>query len=296
MSKKNKPNLTAIGAAAVKSIELYYPKKIRLFEDYFIINLLNQPWKFIMSLCRFKSIRDAMIKMREKQTPGILGGLFCRTRYIDDVLKTEIRKGIENIVILGAGLDSRPYRIPGITNTRVFEIDLPSTQNYKKKRLKKILSSLPTHVTFVPIDFNNQTLDEVLGPKGLDISKPTFFIWEGVTQYITAEAVESTLKYISKACPGSMIVFTYILKSVIDGSSNIEGADAMMKATSKAKVSWIFGLEPSSIKGFLRQYNLSIIEDVGASYYQKKYLKPIGRDLNVFEIERIAFAKVISNQ
>ncbi|MFQ5825587.1 MAG: class I SAM-dependent methyltransferase [bacterium] len=293
--KKNKVGQTAIGAAGVRLIELYYPKKIRLFEDHFAKDLLNQPWKFIMSLMRFKSIRDAMIKMREKQVPGTLGGLICRTRYIDDVLKSAIEKGIENIVILGAGLDSRPYRIPEISKTKVFEVDLPSTQNFKKKRLKKVLGSLPSHVTFVPIDFNNQTLEEVLEPEVLDLLKPVIFIWEGVTQYITAEAVESTLKYISKTCSGSMIVFTYILKSVIDGSSNIEGADTLMKIISKAKVPWIFGLEPSNIKEFLQQYNLSLIEDIGASYYQEKYLKPLGRNLNVFEVERIAFAKVIKN-
>ena len=291
--EKDKPDQTAIGAAAVRMMELYYPEEIRLFEDPFARDLVNQPWKFIMSLTRFKRIREWMIKMKDKQVLGVFGVKFCGTRYVDDVLQSAIEKGIENVVILGAGLDARPYRIPGISKTNVFEVDLPSTQNYKKKRLKKILGSLPPHVTFVPIDFNNQTLDQALGPKRLDLSKPTFFIWEAVTQYITAEAVDSTLKYISKACPGSMVVFTYILKSVVDGASNIKGVDAMLKAFKRAKVSWLFGLEPSTVKEFLRQYNLSLIEDVGASYYQKKYLKPIGRKLNVSEIERTAFAKVI---
>lgn len=276
-------------------MELYNPEEIRLFEDHLARDFLNQPAKFIMDLMRFKGIREWGIKMREKQVPGTLGGLICRTRYIDDVLQSEIKRGIENIVILGAGLDSRPYRIPEINKTKVFEVDLPSSQNYKMKRIKKIFGSLPYHVTYVPIDFNNQTLDEALGPKGLDISKPTFFIWEGVTQYITAEAVDSTLKYISKTSPGSGAVFTYILKSVIDGTSNLEGADTLMKMAKKLKEPWIFGLEPSNIKEFLRQYNLSLIEDIGASYYQEKYLKPLGRNLNVFEIERIAFAKVIKN-
>lgn len=294
--KKNKVGQTAIGTAAIRLIELYYPKEIRLFEDHFAKDLLNQPWKFITNLTRFKRIREAIIKMRDKQVPGNLGGLICRTRYIDDVLQSVIKRGIENIVILGAGLDSRPYRIPEINKTKVFEVDLPPVQNYKMKRIKKILGSLPSHVTYVPIDFNNQTLDEALGPKGLDISKPTFFIWEGVTQYITAEAVDSTLKYISKTSPGSRVVFTYVLKSVIDGTSNLVGADNLMKImTKKAKSPFIFGLEPSNIKEFLLHYNLSLIEDIGASYHQEKYLKPIGRNLNVSEVERIAFAEVVKN-
>lgn len=290
---KNKAGQTAIGAAAVRTLELFYPEELRLFEDHFARDFLNQPMKFLIDLMRFKGIREWGINLREKQVPGTLGGIICRTRYIDDVLQSAIKNGMENILILGAGLDSRPYRIPEINKTKVFEVDLPSIQNFKKKRLIKILGSLPSHVTFVPIDFNDQNLEETLGSKGLDISKPTFFIWEGVTQYITPEAVDSTLRYISKTCLGSSIVFTYIQKSVIDGTSNLEGADTLMKLTKNAKAPWIFGLEPSNIAEFLQQYDLSLIEDVGASYYQEKYLKPLGRNLKVFEVERIAFAKVI---
>ncbi len=294
--QKTKAGQTAIGAAAVRTMELFYPEEIRLFEDNFAIEFLSRPLRFLIGLMRFKCIRDAAIKMRERQVPGTLGGIVCRTRYIDDVLRSAIKDGMGNIVILGAGLDSRPYRIPDINKTRVFEVDLPSIQNFKKKRLIKILGSLPSHVTYVPLDFNDQTLDETLGQKGFDISKHTFFIWEGVTQYITPEAVESTLEYISKTCLGSRIVFTYVQKSVIDATSTLEGADALMKFTKKAKAPWLFGLEPLDIEKSLQQYNLSLIEDVGASYYQEKYLKPMGRNLNVFEIERVVLAKVIDKK
>ena len=163
------------------------------------------------------------------------------------------------------------------------------------KQIKKILGSVPSHITYVPIDFDTQTLDEALGSKGLDTAKTTFFIWEGVMQYIAAEAVDSTLKYISKTSPGSRIVFTYVLKSVIDGTSNLEDAASLMtKMVKTAKAPWIFGLEPINIKEFLRHYNLSLIEDIGASYYQENYLKPIGRDLKVSEVERITLAQVIN--
>jgi len=126
--KKSNVGQTAIGAAAIRLMELYYPKEIRLFEDHYAKDLLNQPWKFITGLTRFKRIRDAILK---KQVPGTLGAIICRTRYIDDVLQSEIKRGIENIVILGVGLDSRPYRIPEINKTKVFEVDLPSVQNFK---------------------------------------------------------------------------------------------------------------------------------------------------------------------
>ena len=289
---KQKLDATAIGAAAIRTLESDSPKELRLFEDNITKDLLSQPARFFMSLMRFKSLRGLMEKRWEKKGPGVLGGLICRTRYIDDVLQSEIEKGIENIVILGAGLDSRPYRIPGIEDTKVYEVDMKPTQDHKKERIKKIFGSLPSHVTYVPIDFNTQALEQILGSKGLDISEPTFFIWEGVTQYITKKAVDSTLEYISKTAPKSSVVFTYALKSVVDGISNIKGSDYLIKGAKRAGHPWIFGLDPSNIKQFLDQYNVSLVEDVGASYYQEKYLGPIGRDLNVFEIERIAFGRV----
>lgn len=285
----NQSYRTAYDAAYARLIEQYEPEQERLFYDPVIKKIFNKPIQFLI---HFKGIRKAMIAMYNFALNGIYGLQVCRTRYIDDALKNAINNGVEQLVILGAGLDTRPYRIPGIDKIRVFEVDMPIMQDKKKKKIEECRGVLPNNIIFTPIDFNNQTLDEVLTDKELDFSKPIFFIWEGVTQYISEESVKDTLKFISKASFGSIVVFTYILKSVIHKTSNISGADQLINYFQIGERTWSLGLDPLDIDNLLRQNNLTLIEDIGNSYYQENYLKPIGRNLAVSEIERVVYAKI----
>lgn len=288
-----KSGQTAFSVAAGRLIEQYQPKEIRLFTDSVIKNLFSWPIQFLMG---FKIIRDWIIRFSDNKTKGIHGSQVCRTKYIDDSLQSAIENGIEQVVILGAGLDTRPYRITGRDHIKFFEIDMPSIQDYKKRKIENYLGSLPHNIVFIPIDFDMQTLDAVTVGKGLDFSKPVFFIWEGVTPYITEEAVGNTLRFISKSSPGSIVVFTYILKSVVEKSSDIVGADDLVTYLEKYGITWHFGLDPSAVPAFLKEFNLKLIEDVGAAYFQENYLEPIGRRVDVSEIERIVCAMVINLQ
>jgi methyltransferase (TIGR00027 family) len=281
---------TAFLAASVRLIEQYQPEELRLFDDPFIKNFFSKLTLFQM---KFKFIRDMEIMLSELMTKGTFGSLICRTKYIDDSLIAAMANGIDQLVILGAGLDTRPYRIVGINDIKVIEVDLPIMQNIKKEKIKKYLGAFPSNITFTPIDFNSQTLDEVLNIQELNFSKPIFFIWEGVTPYISDEGVKNTLEFISKASSGSIIVFSYVLKSVINKTSDIPGADDLLNYFESKGQSWIFGLEPSNLIEFLEQFNLTLVEDIDASYYQENYLKPLKRDLAVSKIERIAYAKII---
>lgn len=222
---------------------------------------------------------------------GIYGLQVCRTKYIDDLLKKALDNGIEQLVILGAGFDTRPFRIIDNNRVKVFEVDLPEIQNKKKVLLKKSIEILPDNIIYISLDFNAQLLDDVLMEKGLDSSKPVFFIWEGVTQYITEQAVDKTLKFISNSAYGSEVVFTYILKSVVDGSANNQAANTMISLFKADNNPFCFGLNPSDVADFLRQYNLTLIEDVGKLYFQENYLKPLERKLDISPIERLIYAR-----
>ena len=279
---------TAFLPATPRLIEQYESNEIRLFDDSFIKNFFSKTTLFMM---QFKVIRDVETMMSNIVSKGSSGVIVCRTKYIDDLLQTSISNGVEQVVILGAGLDTRPYRIAGINNIKVFEVDLPIMQKIKKEKIRKCLEILPDHIKYVPIDFNKQTLDEVLRETELDTETPIFFICEGVTQYITEEAIKNILRFISKAATGSTVVFTYILKSVIDKTSGIEGANNIMDYFETKDQEWKFGLEPSNISEFLKPFELTLIEDVGASYYRERYLKPVDRKLDVSEVERVIYAK-----
>ena len=236
------------------------------------------------------------MKLREKSTPGLMGWLFCRFRYIDDVLKENItKKEFETVVNLGAGMDCRAYYIPGAQSIRYFEVDHPSVIKKKKAKFENILGKLPDHVVYVPIDFEKQSLDAELERAGYNLSSKTVFIWEGLTQYISQEANDSILKYVSQAAPGSKIVFSYILKSFIDGKDIHEGIKVMYKhMRKKNNPLWIYGLDPTDIGDYLSKYSLSLIEDIGSEEVQERYMKLVNLDLKVFEIERIALAEVKS--
>jgi len=279
---------TALGAATCRLIEQYQPAETRLFNDPLVKELVGSP---IREMMQFASMRNFTIQQTDAVAKGIFGAQICRTRYIDDVVQAALSQGIGQVVILGAGLDTRPYRLPGMDGVKVFEVDLPAVQNDKKKKIKKHFGRLPENVTFIPIDFDTQTLDAVFSGTTFDPSKPAVFIWEGVTQYITEEAVRQTLAFVGKSIPGSIIVFTYVLKSIIERRSDIPGADHMMDVVAKQSP-WIFGLEPSGISPFLRPFHLTPVADVGNADYQENYLKPLGRNLVVSECERIVQAVV----
>jgi methyltransferase (TIGR00027 family) len=102
--------------------------------------------------------------INERMSRGALAFITARERYIDDFLTACLSEGLDQVVILGAGFDTRAYRIAGIEKTRVFEVDQPATQEVKLKRLKKVIDSLPSHVTFVLVDFNTQALGYFTGP------------------------------------------------------------------------------------------------------------------------------------
>jgi len=285
---------TGFGVSWVRATGNLYPKEKRLFEDPYSEKMLSPFFKFFIFLQRSPKINDAIVKSKEKSTPGIMGWLFCRFRYIDDVLKDSItKKEIETVVNLGAGMDCRAYYIPGIKSVRYFEVDHPSVIEQKKAKMEKILGKLPDHVIFVPVDFEKQSLDTELKKAGYNLTSKTLFIWEGVTQYISKEANDSTLKYVAQATPGSKIVFTYIIKSFIEGKNIHDGIKVMYKyMRKKDNPLWIFGLDPSDMENYLSKYSLSLIEDIGSEEMGKRYMKLVDLDLKIFEIERMALAEV----
>ena len=288
-----KQSSTGYGPAIMRAMENLLLEDKRLFEDPYSEKFLSPFWKSWVILMRSPKILNLLIKIREKWTPGVIGGLICRTRYIDDVLNNAIKEGVGTVVNLGAGMDTRAFRIPGIENIQYFELDFPELQKVKRSYIDRKIGELPSNVSLVPIDFNNQDLGEELKKAGYTLSSKTLFIWEGVTQYISKEAVDNTIKYVAQASTGSRIVFTYVLKSFIDGSYIPDGLNSLHKFTLKKKNPlWFCGFDPAKMYEYLSKYSLYLIEDVGHEEYLERYIKPKGRDLTVFEIERTVLAAV----
>jgi len=217
-----------------------------------------------------------------------------RTRYIDDYLKACIDDGIKQLVILGAGYDSRAYRFDGLKGkVKVFEVDNPATQKEKIEKVKKILGSLPDKVVYVPIDFHKEKLDERLFESGYDKNLKTLFIWEGVTMYIAAEAVDETLAFIvNNSGEGSSNIFNYIFQSVVDGTCEMEGAKKARKYVERKGEPWTFGIEEGTTEEFLSKRGFYQVKDAGYEFLRSVYCKGANQSRKVPEFARIVHATV----
>jgi len=227
----------------------------------------------------------------ERRVPGIRGGILCRKRYIDDKFLEMVGHDLRALVILGAGMDTLAYRIPELSTLQVYEIDLPETIEAKKAVLIRLFGEVPDHVRLVPVDFNRQELGKVLKEAGYSQESPSFFIWEGVTQYLLDAAVGQVFGFLQNASSGSHLLFTYIRKDFIDGQKmyDLEVLYRLMKCLKKEF--WQFGMQPGEVSDFLEAYGWRELEQVGSTEYQQRYLQPAGRIMPVMEVERCVYAE-----
>jgi methyltransferase (TIGR00027 family) len=133
-----------------------------------------------------------------------------RSRYAEDLLAESVAEGVTQYVVLGAGLDTFAYRNPH-PGLRVFEVDFPATQEWKRAKLAEAQIAEPENLTFVPLDFEHHTLAEGLAEAGFDTSRPAFFGWLGVVPYLTRPAFEASLRTIGALPQGSGVCFDYAL-------------------------------------------------------------------------------------
>jgi methyltransferase (TIGR00027 family) len=133
-----------------------------------------------------------------------------RSRIAEDALAASIKRGLRQLVVLGAGLDTTAYRAPPAQGLRIFEVDHPATQAWKRERLAEADIPLPGSLTFVPVDFERETLAEGLAAAGFDSTQQTFFTWLGVVPYLSDDAIFATLGFIAGLAGGAHVVFDYV--------------------------------------------------------------------------------------
>jgi methyltransferase (TIGR00027 family) len=193
-------------------------------------------------------------------------------------------------VILGAGLDTRPYRLAHRTDIPVFEVDLPVNIERKKAVVRRVVGGPPPSVRLVPVDFERDDLAAELAKHGHRADARTFFIWEGVTQYLTEDAVRATFSYLQSAAVGSRLVFTYVQRDFIDGE-NLYGAKSAYRRFRVRQQIWHFGLNPDEVSAFIAEYGWRLIENAGPEYFLRYYIEPAGRDLTASQLEWSAYAE-----
>lgn len=273
-----KPSVSALEVTAYRAIGAKHPDAAIRNGDSLAERFLGPEERDILKKGGSDAILTAL-PMGTEEAWNHLGirkpfaiAVHVRTRHIDAVFEDSLKSGARQVVILGAGLDSRAYRAPdSVRRTRVFEVDFPPTQEYKKKRVIEIMGSLPRHVTYVPIDFTKEDLGTVLGKAGYDRTLKTIFVWEGVTFYLPEAAVDATLRFVAaNSAPGSRIVFDYFLASGLKAPN--PALKDVMKRLEAVREPLIFGLPDDDPEGFIGRRGLAIGSNVAMKELIPRYL------------------------
>jgi methyltransferase (TIGR00027 family) len=209
----------------------------------------------------------------------------ARTFYIDAALERAAADGATQVVVLGAGFDSRAYRFhASLPQLRFFEVDLPAMIEEKKKRIAAVLGAVPDYVRYASIDFDRQKLEGVLPAVGYDADQKTFFILEGVTMYVKEAGDAATLRFIARnSAPGSRVVYDYVLKRVIQGrTQGMYAIGENSRGVAMFGEPFVTGWTPRGAGAFAGRQGLKVIEDLDTKELTQRYLtgsdgKPDGR-------------------
>jgi methyltransferase (TIGR00027 family) len=254
------PSLTAQRVAMRRAAHQLFDDP-RVFEDPLAMAILGEE-----PAARLKSGPD-------RETGGsrhIRAFMAARSRYAEDELAAAIARGATQYVVLGAGLDTYAYR-----NThprlRVFEVDHPATQAWKRNQLDAAGIAIPLSLTFVPTDFEEQSLGSALESSGFQAGEISFFSWLGVTPYLTADAAMATLAFIGSLPEGSGVVFDYAVERSSLDSVEQMAMDALASRVARAGEPFRLFLDPRALNRMLMAAGFHEIEDLGPSDIDERY-------------------------
>lgn len=282
---------TAEFVAFYRALETEETSREPLFRDPFARQLLPRPLELAVRAARFEPLRKLLFRYADWRAPGARTSAIGRTRFIDDTVRAAVADGAVQLVILGTGYDCRAHRLAELSKVRVFEVDQKDTLAERRSRVSRGALALRKDAVSVAVDFVRERLSERLTASGFDPSQRTVFVWEGVTNYLSASAVADVLSFVATCARGSTLVFTYIHRAVLDGTVQFEGAAKLMQGVARLGEPWRFGLLPDELKDYLSGFGLSLISDLGADEYRQRYLREMG-DMRGYRFYRLAVARV----
>ncbi len=274
--QEGRPSRTAIAAARMRAAHVLLDDEPKILRDTLALALSG-----VGDAAALQTIMERVqTELAQQMTPELAqsflrcgrGLAVWRSRYVEDELAQALRRGLTQYVILGAGLDSLAYRRPaGAEDLRVFEVDHPATQHWKRTRLHEVGIEIPPTVSFVPLDFEQQTLQEGLRTGGYRLEEPGIFSWLGVTPYLTEAAIWRTLSEVAALAAGTAIIFEY---EVPDALLDAEGQhlEAATRAFATAQSEPWFGVfDPSRLRAHVDALGFMVIEDVGPAEAHARY-------------------------
>jgi methyltransferase (TIGR00027 family) len=270
-------------------------RRERLFDDPFAALFLPARYRLVARLAAVPPVGRRVERYIDGHWPGgPRGSAVVRTRLIDDLLVEALAAGARQVLLLGAGYDSRAYRLPTLRGATVFEVDHPATQAVKRRRIGgRVPAGRRAHVHFVPVDLLREDLGAGLRRAGFAAGARTAVVWEGVTNYLTAPAVDATLRLLATTTgTGSRIVFTYIDRRVLRDDGRAEGIGEWQSSVRDAGEPWTFGFDPAELPGYLADRGLTLTTDLSAREAATRYLAPLHRAEPAAAFYHVAAAEV----
>jgi methyltransferase (TIGR00027 family) len=289
MTRRSTAEQTAFGPMVIAACEQYTPPAQRLVDDDLAVRFLPRGQRLVVRACARPAFLRLLVGATERQAAGLWGSMLCRKRYLDDQVRDALGAGIDQLVVLGAGLDTRALRLrrDHARDVRAFEVDLPTNSADKQRLVRTVVGDRSGNVTVVALDLATDDLVPVLARHGFDPGRPAVVVWEAVTQYLTADAVHRTLDALAHLAPGSRLLFTYIRQDFLDGTHSYGAAPVRKRMTGV----WHYGLDPADIGPWLERYGWSERADVGPAEYRQRYPATTARRLPISEIERCVHAE-----
>ena len=268
-----KPSETALFAALRRTIAYKEFKNEKYGPDNLAEYFLPPHFRFFL---KFKKIRANTKAKLNDFLPGLNEYMIARTAYFDRLFKDALNNETPQIVLLGAGYDSRAYRFGELNQgTEIFELDIGTTQERKKKCLKKAKIETPQQVTLVPTNFNKDSLKDVLENAGFQDHQKTLFIWEGVSYYLDAESVDATLDFVSRLPHHeSSLAFDYTISISEEKINDYYGVKEFTQTMKEqhAGEKLMFSIDENETESFLEQRGLIIVEHLDNEEIERTFL------------------------
>jgi len=272
-SNEQEPSQTALFNALRRAISNKIYQNNPFGPDEIAEVFLRPHYRFFL---KFKSVQKNVKEKLNVAFPGINEYIIARTAYFDKHFKSALEKQTPQIVLLGAGYDSRAFRFANLNHkTKIFELDNGPTQNRKKECLKKAKFDIPQQVSFVPIDFNHESLEDVLSKAGFQNDQETIFLWEGVSYYLDPESANATFDFFSKSThKASIIVFDYTISISEDNLADSYGSKAFLQSMREhhADEAFMFSIAEGEINTFLEQRDLRCKEHLDNKEIEQEFL------------------------
>lgn len=280
--RRDRPSFTATVVAFGRGVGLGNDRR-----DDVARELVSAPFAHTLEALERSPNSRAVSRAARLVTFGLVDHAALRMAAVDDAVGDAVDDGCRQVVILGAGLDSRAWRMEALADAMVLEVDHPATQAYKRERVGS-LAPIARGVVFIPVDFQEQSIAEVLPDAGHDPAEPTLWVWEAVSMYLRREAIDSTLRQVgTMSAPGSWMAWTYMTPRPL----GIPMLDGVARGLFHALGEPLLGaLEPAEVQGMLAGVGYETLSDTGSREWGPRY-GGSARLARPFAGERLAVAR-----